>query len=806
MPPARLRSPCWVRAVPNTVPESVHPAVPAWSAEYLQNFLWRVVPGRSMRSMDDEAIADFFREHPEHWEKIWALFTVEGAMPSNGFAIWFIYDAQLTICGHDFLVYLAEHFPQYRARIEEECFQALLRDYAPQNARVFSRAFEALTAVPKGLRGAERQQALAAQAQSYARLGALIPALLASPVTTTAAVGVQMLQSILQVCAPSGGSAPAGQVPLTAGGLQTLVAEALPAAAQLLFRREKKLMTAGLKVLELSVRAVPERAGEVSAYAQDAVEVLPLELKDRARKLCLGTAPAQPSSTQPSSIQSSPTQPASTQPASDQQPRSVQIPDVPALGFSASELNAALNAAPQAGRTSEATRDAIRDDRDCEELLFALYHLNKREQSVRRIPALLNYLHRAHQEGRIIEFSPVFQKHLRRYLSRAWHDGRDQLRYLAYRLLVQHTHAADPDPQAALAEHTGRFQGADFHFRGYPRKGSEYWAYRSPTALFHEQLRVAFGDQPYSSEGAAGQGFAPLLAEPLPAVERSFERTVIRFKSYREALPKVLRGEYEVNDSTYELWQVPGEEPATERSTFTAAAYTVAGARAEYPGRSLEHTEVPSVALICGWYAWAMHHNPDLLAAQYKPLLSVYQFSRLHGFEEVMQALGAAECALGVPSYNFLAWASVVYAPERRALTAETIASLIDRGNWDARLFASELGYLLEHGWFGANRLVQTLNDAASLSPLARWSVFQTVRRILPLAPQVGQGASLVKLAVELAELYGTPVEIPAELEPKMKGSTVLAKSLRALAAVTPRVTEEALAAREAALALLGES
>ena len=801
MPPARQRSPCWVRTVPNTVPESVHPAAPAWSAEYLQEFLWRIVPGRSMRSMDDEAVAEFLREHPEHWEKIWALFTVEGAMPSNGLALWFIYDAQLTICGHDFLVYLAEHFPQYRARIEQECVQALLRDYAPQNARVFSRAFEALTAVPKGLRGAERKQALVGQAQSYARHGALIPALLASPVATTAAVGAQMLQNVLQVCAPSGGSAPAGQVPLTAGELQTLVAEALPAVAQLLFRREKKLMTAGLKVLELSVRAVPECAGEVSVYAQDAVEVLPLELRDRAQKLCPDTAPAQPSS-----IQSGSAQLASTQSGSAQPPRSVQIPDVPALGLSASEVNAALNAAPQAGRASEATRDAIRDDRDCEELLFALYHLNEREQSVRRIPALLSYLHRAHQEGRVIEFSPAFQKHLRRYLSRTWHDVCDQLRYLAYRLLVQHVHAADPDPQAALAEHTGRFQGADFHFKGYPRKGSEYWAYRSPTALFNEQLRVAFGDQPYSSEGAAGQGFAPLLAEPLPAVERSFERTVIRFKSYREAFPKVLHGEYEVNDSTYELWQVPGEELATERSTFTAAAYTVAGACVEYPGRSLEHAEVPSVALVCGWYAWAMRHNPDLLAAQYKPLLSVYQFSRLHGFEEVLQALGAAERTLGVPSYNFLAWASVVYAPERRALTAETIAALIDRGNWDAHLFASELGYLLEHGWFGVNRLVQTLNDAASLSPLAGWSVFQTVRRILPLAPQVGQGASLVKLAVELAELYGTPVEIPAILEPKMKGSTVLAKSLRALAAVPARKTEEALAAREAALALLGES
>ncbi|WP_315259358.1 DUF6493 family protein [Rothia mucilaginosa] len=792
--------------VPNAVPEGVHPAVPAWSAEYLQEFLWRIVPGRSMCSMDDAAIADFFREHPEHWEKIWALFTVEGAMPSNGLGIWFIYDAQLTICGHDFLVYLAEHFPQYRARIEEECLQALLRDYAPQNARVFSRAFETLTAVPKGLRGAERQQALAAQAQSYARHGALIPALLASPVATTAAVGAQMLQSILQVCAPSGGSAPAGQVPLTAGGLQTLVAEALPAAAQLLFRREKKLMTAGLKVLELSVRAVPERAVEVSGYVQDAVEVLPLELKDRARKLCLGTAPAQPSSIQSGSAQLASTRLASDQAASDQQPRSVQIPDVPALGFSASELNAALNAAPQAGRASEATRDAIRDDRDCEELLFALYHLNEREQSVRRIPALLAYLHRAHQEGRIIEFSPAFQKHLRRYLSRAWHDGRDQLRYLAYRLLVQHAHAADPDPQAALAEHTGRFQGADFHFKGYPRKGSEYWAYRSPTALFHEQLRVAFGDQPYSSEGAAGQGFAPLLAEPLPAVERVFERTVIRFKSYREAFPKVLHGEYEVNDSTYELWQVPGEEPATERSTFTAAAYAVAGACAEYPGRSLEHTEVPSAALVCGWYAWAMRHNPDLLAAQYKPLLSVYQFSRLHGFEEVMQTLGAAERALGVPSYNFLAWASVVYAPERRALTAETIASLIDRGNWDAHLFARELGYLLEHGWFGANRLVATLREVSAISPLAGWRVLQVLRLLLPMVGGLTKGGDYVRLAVELAELYGTSVEIPAELEPKMKGSTVMAKALRALAAVSARETEEALAAREAALALLGES
>ena len=139
MPPARQRSRYWGRTVPNTVPESVHPAAPAWSAEYLQEFLWRIVPGRSMRSMDDEVIAEFFREHPEHWEKIWALFTVEGAMPSNGLGIWFIYDARLTICGHDFLVYLAERFRSIEPGLSRNAFRrcyVIMRRRTPAFSRV----------------------------------------------------------------------------------------------------------------------------------------------------------------------------------------------------------------------------------------------------------------------------------------------------------------------------------------------------------------------------------------------------------------------------------------------------------------------------------------------------------------------------------------------------------------------------------------------------------------------------------------------------------------------------------------------
>ena len=105
-----------------------------------------------------------------------------------------------------------------------------------------------------------------------------------------------------------------------------------------------------------------------------------------------------------------------------------------------------------------------------------------------------------------------------------------------------------------------------------------------------------------------------------------------------------------------------------------------------------------------------------------------------------------------------------------------------------------------------ANRLVATLREVSAISPLAGWRVLQVLRLLLPMVGELTKGGDYVRLAVELAELYGTPVEIPADLEPKMKGSTVLAKALRALAAVPARVTEEALAAREATLALLGES
>ena len=97
------------------------------------------------------------------------------------------------------------------------------------------------------------------------------------------------------------------------------------------------------------------------------------------------------------------------------------------------------------------------------------------------------------------------------------------------------------------------------------------------------------------------------------------------------------------------------------------------------------------------------------------------------------------------------------------------------------------------------NRAVETLTDAASISPLTGWRVLQILAEILPVAGEVNRGGSLVQLAGQLAEEYGVTIEIPEVLRPKMKGSTVLAKSLRVLDTLQPHPMELAEQARNQA-------
>ena len=74
---------------------------------------------------------------------------------------------------------------------------------------------------------------------------------------------------------------------------------------------------------------------------------------------------------------------------------------------------------------------------------------------------------------------------------------------------------------------------------------------------------------------------------------------------------------------------------------------------------------------------------------------------------------------------------------------------------------------------------------------------------MLPMVGEINRGGALVQLLVQLAGEYGVSVEIPEVLRPKMKGSTVLAKNLRALEKLQPHPTELAEKARQHAMELL---
>ena len=107
---------------------------------------------------------------------------------------------------------------------------------------------------------------------------------------------------------------------------------------------------------------------------------------------------------------------------------------------------------------------------------------------------------------------------------------------------------------------------------------------------------------------------------------------------------------------------------------------------------------------------------------------------------------------------------------------------------------AGEFGYLLRNGWFGPGRVAQTLTDCASVSALAGYRVAQTIAALLPSLAGVRASNSLVEALVAHAGDYG--MSVPEELRPKMKGSSALAKALRALDALPDAPTD---LAREAA-------
>ena len=273
------------------------------------------------------------------------------------------------------------------------------------------------------------------------------------------------------------------------------------------------------------------------------------------------------------------------------------------------------------------------------------------------------------------------------------------------------------------------------------------------------------------------------------------------------------------------MWQVKGDIADTVDEAREALSHATAGLSPEdaIAYEALNTAFIPFVYLLnldridswlgdflpalTEWASWLLQNNPDLLSAYFLFAgRAALDYKNATPVLPLLRALRESTVQVGAPTCTLLGYVASAKNPEYRLAAAEAIAALFEAGLLDASTFAKTLKWALEDGMALPNRLVATLREVSAISPLAGWRVLQVLRLLLPMVGGLTKGGDYVRLAVELAELYGTPVEIPAELEPKMKGSTVMAKALRTLATVPARETEEALAAREAAIALLGES
>ena len=532
------------------------------------------------------------------------------------------------------------------------------------------------------------------------------------------------------------------------------------ASAQVLARSEKKLLRAHLRLLAALVKAHPECAPAVSEVVAEAE--FPLDLQDRAAALIVAAAGSHGSDRAGSSGAASMGASARGGGSGEGTQASWIFPDAPAADLPRAEWVAELP-----------------DDNDA--VVAALHALFEDAAAGAALPALLTRI-----SGGGIELAEADKKLLAAYWKSApnW-KGANQLSYLASRLL--------DGVEVKDAPEAG-------HFRGYRRKGSEWDQHRGPVALLHEQLRVACGDKPYDKpNGQDMYRFDPILTAPLEPIHPQWERQIIR-AAYQKPV-RVVRGEYTKTDDMHETWVIPGQTPATGEDSLAGALANVAGVAPEFTGRLLESGDYRSSGVAYAWAAWALQHNPDILAAHAMPVLqgAFFKFPQvITAFEVIVRALGQGWRAPGAPTYSALAWASTAAQANYRAITAEAIAGLADTGRFDPAAMAEEIGYLMRNGWFGPGRVTQTLSDCASVSALAGYRVAQTITAVLPALAGVRGANGMVEVLVALAGDYGMRVSVPDEMRPKMKGSSAMAKALRALDALPDAPTDLACEAAEA--------
>lgn len=797
--------------------------------EYLVLFLHEALPCVKKGSASNHAqLKTFFtRDMTLLDQEFWAVFRTEGVL-FKGYGNYMGESAELCRL-------MGEYFD-----IRDEILDALLRgltsDFSAFNSAAFHSVYTDLQPT---------------DAENRARFGQLMAVLTAEP---SASVGFAqtMLQNVLKACAPAVLQKTPDLQPLEQIELEQLI-DALGAN---LYRTEKKIQRGALRLLKLiatqyagvskAKRKKTQTAEQVALanYIADRVleayEVLPLELRGAAEACLPEDCLPQPEEAEAAGA-------------------SVEVPPVLLPGVEHREPVASIANLEEfctlLTEESNTTSGRITGDESPStrgENLARLYHFaatdklapveQQQLRTLRKIaseyyynnvaymPALCAVLEAnaeaaGYESWELPELTPLLQYSDRSEMVARAHPGNALLsKEEMIRLTIQNKH---------------HLWNADYK----PLKG-----YRDLYEIFREQMRAVAAGGEYRTDGRTVR----LLTEPLPprplAPEEWTYRMVSsldipwsgynrgldfdRIEEYRQASQEGRLREAGFENFNVEefveyqpMWQVKGDIVDTADEAREALSHATAGMSPEeaIAYEVLNTAFIPFVYLLnldrvdswlgdflpalTEWASWLLQNNPDLLSAYFMFAgRAALDYKNATPVLPLLRALRESTVQVGAPSCALLGYVASAKNPEYRLAAAESIAALFEAGLLDASTFAKTLKWALEDGMVLPNRLVATLREVSSIGVLAGWRVLQVLRLLLPMVGGLTKGGDYVRLAVELAELYGTPVEIPAELEPKMKGSTVLAKSLRALAAVTPRVTEEALAAREAALALLGES
>ena len=797
--------------------------------EYLVLFLHEALPCVKKGSASNHAqLKTFFtRDMTLLDQEFWAVFRTEGVL-FKGYGNYMGESAELCHL-------MGEYFD-----IRDEILDALLRgltsDFSAFNSAAFHSVYTDLQPT---------------DAENRARFGQLMAVLTAEP---SASVGFAqtMLQNVLKACTPAALQKTPDLQPLEQVDLEQLI-DALGAN---LYRTEKKIQRGALRLLKLiatqyagvskAKRKKAQTAEQVALanYVADRVleayEVLPLELRGAA-EACL------PEDRLPQAEEA------------EAAGASVEVPPVLLRGVehrepvvSIANLNDFCTLITEESNTTSGRITGDESPRTRGENLARLYHFaatdklapadQQQLRTLRKIASEYYYNNVAYmpvlravlkanaeaagyESWELPELTPLLQYSDRREMVARAHPGNALLsKEEMIRLTIQNKH---------------HLWNADYK----PLKG-----YRDLYEIFREQMRAVAAGGEYRTDGRTVR----LLTEPLPprplAPEEWTYRMVSsldipwsgynrgldfdRIEEYRQASQEGRLREAGFENFNVEefveyqpMWQVASDIADTADEARETLSRATAGMSPEeaIAYEVLNTAFIPFVYLLnldrvdswlgdflpalTEWASWLLQNNPDLLSAYFMFAgRAALDYKNATPVLPLLRALRESTVQVGAPSCALLGYVASAKNPEYRLAAAESIAALFEAGLLDASTFAKTLKWALEDGMVLPNRLVATLREVSSIGVLAGWRVLQVLRLLLPMVGGLTKGGDYVRLAVELAELYGTPVEIPAELEPKMKGSTVLAKSLRALAAVPARKTEEALAAREAALALLGES